>query len=163
MSDKLILAPEELNIKKDSEPWIVLIADDDGAIHLVTEMVLSDFEFEDRPLKLLKAYSAEQTINVLKQEPKVAVLLLDVVMESLNAGLDAVPIIRNELKNKTVRIIIRTGHAGKATVSEIIRQYDINDFKNKTYLDHEKLKDTVILALRGYRDIIKNGCIDKDS
>lgn len=154
MSDELIFAPEKETVEQHEEPWIVLMADDDGAIHLVTEMVLKDFEFEDRPLKMLRAYSAEQTLNVLKQEPKVAVLLLDVVMESLNAGLDAVPIIRNELKNKRVRIIITTGHAGTATVSEIIRQYDVNDFKNKTCLDNEKLKDTVTFALRGYRDIM---------
>lgn len=153
MSDlKLSEEKKKKEINKN-EPWIVLVADDDGSIHLVTEMVLRDFEFEERPVKLMRAYSARETIEVLEEEPKVAVLLLDVVMESLNAGLDAVPIIRNKLKNRKVRIIIRTGQAGSATVSDIIRQYDINDFKNKSYLDHDKLVDVVTMALRNYRDI----------
>ncbi len=153
MSD-LKLSPDKEDQKENTnEPWIVLVADDDGSIHLVTEMVLRDFEFEDKPLKLLKAYSARQTLEIMENEPKVAIILLDVVMESLNAGLDAVPIIRNKLKNREVRIIVRTGQAGKATVSDIIRQYDINDFKNKSYLDHDKLVDVVTMALRNYRDI----------
>jgi len=151
---KLKLAKEKNKTKETGkDPWLVLVADDDGSIHLVTEMVLSDFEFEDKPIKILKAYSARETIEVLESEPKIAVLLLDVVMESLNAGLDAVPIIRNKLQNRKVRIIVRTGQAGSATVSEIIRQYDINDFKNKAYLDHDKLIDVVTMALRNYRDI----------
>lgn len=150
----LKLAKEDNNKKnKKEEPWIVLVADDDGSIHLVTEMVLRDFVFDEKPLKILKAYSARETLDILEKEPKIAVILLDVVMESLNAGLDAVPIIRNQLKNREVRIIIRTGQAGSATVSSIVRQYDINDFKNKAYLNHDKLIDTVTLALRNYRDI----------
>lgn len=154
MGGELKFAPERKEDKtNEKEPWIVLVADDDGSIHLVTEMVLSNFKFEDKPIKILKAYSARETLDVLEKEPKVAVILLDVVMESLNAGLDAVPIIRNQLKNREVRIIIRTGQAGSATVSDIIRQYDINDFKNKVYLDHDKLIDIVTLALRNYRDI----------
>ena len=158
MNDDIIFAKEDEEIiENKKEPWIVLVADDDGTIHLVTEMVLRDFEFENRPVKLLKAYSAKQTLEVLKKDPKIAVILLDVVMESINAGLDAVPLIRNELGNRKVRIIIRTGHAGSATVSEIIRQYDINDFKSKGHLDNDRLKDTVTLALRNYRDIYKNG------
>lgn len=153
---KLNLAKKEIKEIKNSnngEPWIILVADDDGSIHLVTEMVLRDFEFEEKPLKILRAYSAKEALKVVEEEPKIAVILLDVVMETLNAGLDAVPVIRGKLKNREVRIIIRTGHAGRATVSDIIRQYDINDLKNKSYLDHDKLIDVVTMALRNYRDI----------
>ncbi len=138
---------------KTEEPWIVLVADDEGTVHLVTEMVLKDFKFNDKPIKMLSAYSGQQTIDMLKDEPRIAVILLDVVMEHVNAGLDVVNIIRNILDNHEVRIILRTGQSGTATVSDIIKQYDINGYKNKENLTADRLQDTVLLALRSYHDI----------
>jgi len=139
--------------KINSEPWIVLVADDEGTVHLVTEMVLKDFKFNDKSIKMLSAYSGQQTIDILRDEPKIAVILLDVVMENINAGLDVVNIIRNTMNNHEVRIILRTGQSGTATVSDIIRQYDINGYKSKENLTASKLQDTVLLALRSYHDI----------
>lgn len=139
--------------KNIDEPWIVLVADDEGTVHLVTEMVLKDFKFNDKPIKMLSAYSGQQTIDILKDEPRIAVILLDVVMENINAGLDVVDIIRNTLDNHEVRIILRTGQSGTATVSDIIKQYDINGYKNKENLTSDRLQDTVLLALRSYHDI----------
>jgi len=141
------------NKKEEKEPWIVLIADDEGTVHLVTEMVLQNFRFNDKPIKLLSAYSGQQTVEMIKEEPKIAVILLDVVMENITAGLDTVDVIRNTLQNHEVRIILRSGQAGTATVSDIIRQYDINGYKSKQNLTADKLQDTVLLALRSYHDI----------
>lgn len=145
---------KDLNENKiTDEPWIVLVADDEGTVHLVTEMVLKNFRFNDKSVKMLSAYSGQQTIDMLKDEPKIAVILLDVVMENINAGLDVVNIIRNTLHNHEVRIILRTGQSGTATVSDIIKQYDINGYKSKENLTADKLHDTVLLALRSYHDI----------
>ena len=135
------------------DPWVILIADDEKSVHVVTEMVLQGVTFEDRPLKLLSAYSALETIEILGKEKDVAIVLLDVVMENWNAGLDIVPVIRNHLGNRDVRIIIRTGQSGRSTVSEVIKEYDINDFREKVKLDQGALIDIIILTLRDYRDI----------
>lgn len=161
---KLKFAPATKIKKELQEPWLVLIADDEGTVHLVTEMVLKDFRFDDKPIKLISAFSGEQAIEKLKEEPKIAVVLLDVVMENITAGLDVVNEVRDTLNNNEVRIVLRTGQAGVATVSDIIKQYDINDYKNKENLTHEKLQDTVTLALRSYRDIqmIKEGCYEEN-
>jgi len=139
-------------IKKEKDPWIVLVADDEGTVHLVTEMVLKNFKFKDKSIKLLNAYTGKQAIDILKEEPKIAVILLDIVMENINAGFDTVNTIRNTLKNHEIRIILRTGHAGTATISDIIKQYDINGYKDKN-LTAEKLQNTVLLALRSYYDL----------
>jgi CheY-like chemotaxis protein len=138
-----------------SEPWVILIADDEKSVHVVTEMVLQGVTFEGRPLQFLSAYSALETIELLGREPNIAVVLLDVVMENWNAGLDAVPVIREHLGLHDVRIVIRTGQSGKSTVSEVIREYDINDFRDKVKLDQGSLTDLIILMLRSYRDIRK--------
>lgn len=137
----------------DKEPWTVLVADDDCDIHRVTKMVLDNFRFEDRPLDIVSTYSGEETMEWMKLNPKTAVLLLDVVMESDTAGLDVVNTVRNEFANNEVRILLRSGQAGYANVSQVIRQYDINNYLRKESLHQQDLKDAVLIALRSYRDI----------
>ena len=80
-------------------------------------------------------------------------VLLDVVMESNHAGLDLVKTIRSDLKNHQIRLILRTGQPGEAPEEHVIRDYDINDYKNKTEVTAIKLKTLLYSALRAYRDI----------
>ena len=58
-----------------------------------------------------------------------------------------------ELDNQLVRIILRTGQPGNAPEDEIIREYDINDYKEKTELTARKLHTSVITSLRSYLNI----------
>ncbi len=134
-------------------PWKILIADDDEEVHHVTRMVLEDFVFEDRGVTFLNAYSGAETRNLMASNPDVAVLLLDVVMETDEAGLEAVRYIRNKLQNHFVRIILRTGQPGKAPERRVITDYDINDYKEKTDLTAQKLFTAVTSALRAHRDL----------
>ena len=145
---------DEAMTDSTSIPWVVLVADDDEMVHLVTELVLKDLTFEGRPIKLVRANSAAETHRFLADHGGVAVLLLDVVMETVSAGLDLVPVIRTDLKNRELRIIVRTGQAGYEEQSSIIRRFDINGFTRKEDLKHQDLRDTVILGLRAYRDIL---------
>ena len=135
------------------ESWKVLVADDDREVHSLTSLVLSDYRFEGRPLRFLHAESGAETVEILRANPDTALLLLDVVMESDDAGLQAVRRIREELGNSFVRIILRTGQPGQAPEQEVVNDYDINDYKAKTELTAQKLSTTVTSALRSYRDI----------
>jgi PAS domain S-box-containing protein/putative nucleotidyltransferase with HDIG domain len=141
--------------KKDLKPWHVLIVDDEESIHAITELVLGSFSFDNHPLRFLNAYSAKEAKEILKKEDEIALVLLDVVMESDNAGLELVKYIRNDLKNHTVRIVLRTGQPGLAPEEEVITSYDINDYKDKTELTNTKLKSTVYNAIKSYRDLKK--------
>ncbi|MBI1206969.1 MAG: DUF3369 domain-containing protein [Azospirillum sp.] len=133
--------------------WKLMISDDDDDVHVVSRLLLKDFSFEGRRLSFLSARTAEETRTLLSQHPDTAVLLLDVVMESTHAGLAVVHHIRNELKNPFVRIILRTGQPGQAPERQVVEEYDINDYKEKTELTAQKLITTVMAALRAYRDI----------
>src|SRR5438045_6147767 len=113
-------------------PWKVLIVDDEPEVHNVTRLVLSNFRFEERPLKFLSAYSGREAVELLAAQPDVAVMLLDVVMESDQAGLDVVKRVRSELANPFVRIVLRTGQPGQAPEHHVIANYDINDYKDQT-------------------------------
>ncbi|MFZ4537411.1 DUF3369 domain-containing protein [Propionivibrio sp.] len=134
--------------------WKVLIADDDEEVHLITQMVLRDLVFEGRPLQLLSAHTGADALRMLGEHPDTAIILLDVVMESEHAGLEAARTIRETLGNRFVRIILRTGQPGQAPEKKVIVNYDINDYKEKTELTSQRLVTTVIAALRSYRDIV---------
>ncbi|MBV1933199.1 MAG: DUF3369 domain-containing protein [Parvibaculaceae bacterium] len=136
-------------------PWKVLVVDDEPEVHAVTRLALHDFVFSSRPLQLISGYSAKDARVLLKEHADIAVILLDVVMETDHAGLDLVHHIREELGNSAVRIILRTGQAGQAPQRNVIANYDINDYKEKTELTSLRLFTSMHSSLRSYRDIIE--------
>ncbi len=135
--------------------WKVLIVDDEPDVHTVTKLALSRFKLDDRPLTFINAYSGEQAKELLNQEQDVAVAFIDVVMESDHAGLELVKWIREELRNRNMRLILRTGQPGQAPEENVIVNYDINDYKAKAELDSRKLTTSMYSALRSYRDIME--------
>lgn len=135
------------------DKWKILIVDDEQEIHNVTKMVLDDFVFDGKQLEFIHAYSGKEAMETFKEQPDISLTLLDVVMEEDDAGLNVVKYVRDELKNKNVRIILRTGQPGQAPEKVVIADYDINDYKEKTELTSQKLFTTIISALRSYRDI----------
>ena len=127
--------------------------DDEPAVHDGTRFALHDYRLNGQGLEILSAYSAAEGRQLLRNNPDVAVVLLDVIMESDTAGLDLVEFIRNELKNETVRIILRTGQPGQAPERRVIVDYDINDYKAKTELTADKLFTSLTAALRSYQQL----------
>ncbi len=150
----LLFQTTEKRTKKTSEDtFSVLIVDDIVDVHRLTKMVLKNFEFEGKSLKLLNAYSAKDAIDQLSRSEDIAVVLLDIVMESSDAGLQVVNHIRNVLHDNTVRIILRTGEPGATPEKSIILEYDINDYLSKAEITSTKLTMSLVTALRSYRDI----------
>ncbi|HCI52468.1 MAG TPA: diguanylate kinase [Gallionella sp.] len=160
--------PLRLKPSKPVEParrckdWRILIVDDDEEVHAVTRMILGKVIYKDRGITMLSAYSAKEASQILARESGIAAILLDVVMESDDAGLQMVKVIREDLGNLAVRIILRTGQPGQAPEERVIIDYDINDYKAKSELTAQKLFTTVIAALRSYETILsleknKNG------
>jgi CheY-like chemotaxis protein len=137
----------------EHQHWKVLVVDDDEGIHSITRMVFRGYTFEDKPIQLLNASSAIQAQQILSQEPNIAVAILDVVMETDQAGLDLVNHIRNQLDNSDMRIILRTGHPGFAPEADVIIDYDINDYLSKAELSASRLLTSVVVALRSFRDL----------
>ena len=135
-------------------PWKVLIADDEDEVHHVTRLVLSNFEFSQRPLLLLHAHSAAEAETLLQAHPDTAVALLDVVMEREHAGLELVQKIREIFDLHLIRLVLRTGQPGQAPEHHVVAAYDINDYKEKTELTAQKLKTLMYASLRSYRDLL---------
>ncbi|MCW2238266.1 DUF3369 domain-containing protein [Azospirillum canadense] len=134
--------------------WKMLIVDDEPEVHSITKLVLADFSYKGRSAHFLSAYSAADAKDILAREDDIAIILLDVVMETDDAGLQLVHHIREVLKNRHVRIILRTGQPGQAPERAVILDYDINDYKAKTQLTAQQLFTTTVAALRSYEDIM---------
>jgi CheY-like chemotaxis protein len=134
-------------------PWQILIVDDEPGVHEVTEFALSRVSFRDRPLQFHHAYSGREAIEKFRRIDDLALIFLDVVMESDDAGLRVVRELREDMDARTVRIILRTGQPGVAPERKVIVDYDINDYKAKTELSADKLFVATIGALRAYDDL----------
>jgi signal transduction histidine kinase len=153
--DVLHLIDDSETAREDSSArkWKVAVIDDDAAVHEGTRFALSDYSLNGATLEILSAYSAAEGRRLMREHPDVAAVLLDVIMETDVAGLELVEYIRNEIKNETVRIILRTGQPGQAPERRVIVQYDINDYKAKTELTADKLFTSLTAALRSYQQL----------
>jgi len=133
--------------------WKVLVVDDEPDVHAITRLSLKNFSFADRGIEFSDAMSGKEAESVLKNTPDIAVAMIDVVMETEDAGLRLVKFIREELRNTAIRLIIRTGQPGAAPERYVIDHYDIDDYKDKTELIAQKLYTTMRSAVKAYRDI----------
>ena len=156
-NDELIFLSEEKGseVKASSGFWNILVVDDDEEIHSVTRLALSDLVVNDKNLKFFHAYSGAEALKIIAEMgSSLAIILLDVVMETDDAGLKVARAMRTELGLEEPRIILRTGQPGYAPEEQVIKDYDINDYKTKTELTRSKLVTTIIASLRSYQQIL---------
>ncbi len=146
--------PNEADLATSEKKWALLVVDDEEEIHVVTSLALQGFEFAGHGLEIISAYSAQEAKQIMSEREDIAMILLDVVMETETAGLEVVEYIRNTLRNKFTRIVLRTGQPGQAPEYRVITSYDINDYKEKTELTRQKLFTCVYTSLSSYRDLV---------
>lgn len=155
MTDTFLFAEEsEETPPATTGSWKVLIVDDEPEVHAVTKLALGDFTFQGKNLAFYSAYSGAEAKELIAKHSDAAIILLDVVMETDDAGLLVARYIREQLHNEHVRIILRTGQPGQAPERQVIINYDINDYKSKTELTAQKLFTVTMSSLRSYRDIM---------
>jgi response regulator RpfG family c-di-GMP phosphodiesterase len=151
-ADEDLLLPDEPDAPPQI-PWCVLLVDDDAEVHSVTRLALRNFEFQGRPLDLASAYSGAQGQQIFEARSDIALAIVDVVMESEHAGLDLVRYVRQTLGNRRTRLVMRTGQPGQAPEDKVIRDYEIDDYKEKTELTLQKLRTLLYSKLRAYQDL----------
>ena len=120
----LIDDTEPASSSTTSRKWKIAVIDDDPAVHEGTRFALSDYSLNGQGLEILSAHSAAEGRELMRQHPDIAAVLLDVIMETDSAGLELVEFIRNEIKNETVRIVLRTGQPGQAPERRVIVDYE---------------------------------------
>ncbi|MBI3230913.1 MAG: response regulator, partial [Burkholderiales bacterium] len=141
------------NTKPTLPPWKILVIDDDDQVHAVTRLVLRSYRFRGRGLQLISVSSAREAREVLQEESEIALALVDVVMETKTAGLDLVRTIRDEYKNRSIRLILRTGQPGHAPEQDVVVDYEIDAYMAKTDISAQKLSTAITASLRAYEYI----------
>jgi len=132
----------------------VLVADDEPDVLAVTRLSLRNMRHGGRPVELVTVATGSGAVAAMKADPGIAVILLDVVMETDTAGLDACRAIREELGNRFVRILLRTGQPGAAPERATIDDYDIDGYLPKAELTTTRLYAAVRTALKAYDELV---------
>ena len=142
------------NAPNQTDRWKVLVVDDEEDVHSITRMALKGFTYKEKEIQFLHTYSARETKTALNNNNDIALIFLDVVMESNDAGLELVKYIRDKLKNHLTQIVLRTGYPGQAPEREVISEYEINAYRTKTELTSFKLFTVTLASLRAYESML---------
>jgi diguanylate cyclase (GGDEF)-like protein len=155
MEDALLFVDdaEDTALVSEQPTWRVLVIDDDPDVHAATRFALSGTRILGRHIELWHAHSAAEARAVLATDLEPAVILLDVVMETPDAGLALIDHIRHDRGLTATRIVLRTGQPGYAPEHETLARYDINDYKSKSEFTQHKLVTTLMAAIRSYEQI----------
>lgn len=133
----------------------ILIVDDEPDIATVTRLSLKGLAFGNKPIEFEAVATGKGAVEFMRNRPDVSVILLDVVMETTTAGLDACRAIRSELGNRFVRILLRTGQPGVAPEKKTIEEYDIDGYLPKAELTTNRLYAAVRSALKSYEELVE--------
>ena len=134
-------------------PWKILITDDDQTVHDSTVLALNGVTIHGRPIEFLHAFSAHEAREVLIASPDTAVILLDVVMETMDAGLRLVDTIRGELNLPNLRIVIRSGQPGGVNTSHESYRTFVDSFTIKSKITRAALIDVLETMLAPIPDV----------
>lgn len=156
MTDDIVFLPETEAAAQTSNYWNVLIVDDDEEVHNVTRLALQDFCLDGKGINFISAFSGTEAKLILSETENfnIAVILLDVVMETNTAGLDVADYVRTTLDNHFTRIILRTGQPANIPEKEVVLRYDINDYKSKSELTYKQLFISIVTSFRAYDELI---------
>lgn len=142
-------------MRASQEKWRILVVDDEDDVHAVTKLALRRRTWKDRPFEVVSARSAAEGKEALKARDdgeSFHVALVDVVMESPDAGLDLCEHIR-KTQPRSLRIVLRTGQPGTAPEEHVLNEFDIDYYLAKAEVTHERLFATLRACLRSSQDV----------
>lgn len=141
----------------------VLVIDDDEDIRIATKLALRRKTYRDKKFDLTFASSRKEAEELISQTPeKFHIMLVDVVMETDDAGLKLCDYIRSTCP-PYCRIILRTGQPGQAPEQHVLERYDIDHYLDKVKADASALYSIVrsstktsidLLTLANYQSIL---------
>jgi len=136
-------------VPKDASSWCILIVDDEPQVHDATEIALKRTRFGGRPCRFLHAYSAAEALQLITEHAQIDLVLLDVVMETRDAGLRLVRKLRDDNIRPDLKIVIRSGQPGWEHETLVSREYPIDGYIQKAQQTYELMIDTIGPLLLG--------------
>lgn len=151
MNDDLVFSSEEKYLSPVlRDKWNILVIDDDMEVHAMTKLALKNVKIFERELNLVHAYSGIDGIAYLKEMSRIDLILLDMVMETHDAGLEVARWLHEEddIQDKPV-VILRTGHPGLLTTEDILKNRHFNGMIEKSNVTYHNLINLLTRMLRG--------------
>lgn len=130
-----------------------MVVDDDVDVHDFTCCALAGSSFVGKPLQLIQAFSGEEAKRLAGEHPDLALILLDLAMETRDAGLKVAEYIREELQNMRVRITLNTSLSDFAYERLGEENFHVNDYREKKEMSVTLLQTHVRLSLAAYRNM----------
>lgn len=130
-------------------PWVLLIVDDEPQVHEATTLTLRRGRIGNRPFRFLHAHSAAEAKEVILAEPHIDLVLLDVMMETRDAGLRLVRELRGPLGREDLKILIRSGQPGAEHENSIEQRYAVEGYMQKTQQTFSLMMDVIGRILLG--------------
>lgn len=126
--------------QKAVQPWAIMIVDDDAEVHRAVALALMSVKIFERPLQLTHCASAAEARSILaERQQAVDLMLLDVVMETADAGLTLLDELRARPTTQSLRILLHTGQPGQAPENMVRARYDISGYLTKTTVTRQVL------------------------
>tara|TARA_B100002003_G_scaffold198461_1_gene189133 strand:+ start:1255 stop:3486 length:2232 start_codon:yes stop_codon:yes gene_type:complete len=151
MNELFEFSAEEETAGPFQKNWVVLSVEDNQPYQDVLESALQEVVFEGRKIEILRASSAASAATILSKRQDISVILLDIVMETDDAGFYLIDTIRNVIGDELIRIVVLTGQPGVKPHDNAINEYNISEYWNKTDLSADKLKSVVVSNLRTWQ------------
>jgi len=151
MNDTLIFSPEDNDLTAEAtNPWNILVIDDDMQVHAMTRLALKNVKIFDRGLKIWHAYSGAEGIALLKEMTEIDLVLLDMVMETHDAGLEVARWLREDADrcDRPV-VILRTGQPGLLADKDVLTNGHIDGMIEKTCVTYHNLINLLTRMLPG--------------
>lgn len=133
-----------------SERHKLLIVDDDPEVLLATKMCLKRERYRDRRFAISTAASGQEAVEAVRQDPNIAVVIIDQIMEEDTAGLEACRRIREELGLSRPRLILRSGLAMATDIPKELESLDLTAVLPKGEMTPESILQQVSEALDAY-------------
>ena len=151
MDDEFIFSDEKEGVQEvEYDQWIILVVDDDLDVHVATKLTLQNVVILGKTLKLIDVHSGHEAITLLKENRHIDLILLDMIMESQDAGLAVASWLRNEsgCHDKPI-IILRTGQPGLLKDAEILLNKNFNAVVEKSSITRSKFISLLTKMLQG--------------
>lgn len=113
--------------------WNILVVDDDIEVHQTTDLTLNQVKINNRPLNFFHSYSGAEAISFMKNSLDIDLILLDMVMETSDAGWEVARWLREDAGHPdSPTIILRTGQPGYISNEDLLHSKYINSVLEKT-------------------------------
>lgn len=142
-------SPESTPPIETSAPWVLLIVDDEQQVHEATTLTLRRGRVGNRPFRFLHAHSAAEAKEVILAEPHIDLVLLDVMMETRDAGLKLVRELRGPMARSDLKILIRSGQPGGEQEHSIEQRYPVDGYMQKTQQTFSLMMEVISNLLLG--------------